>query len=235
MAGKLRLCFADTETSGLAESVEDAIANDRQVIEYCFKVWEEGSIKRSIVRRVMPTGDALHDAVDCAKAGYNRFNPDEWWTRVGFTEHGRAKPWCKEDRENVSEFLQGETLAGSNPRFDLIMLKAEFARDRRLEDFPKLATHRMMNTGDLAWLLWSVRLVDKTGLETLTKLLGIEHKAHTAEGDVDACIKVFETMCDTLVGGPRKLKRLCEAIIDTLDDEADRTFARDALGKVRVL
>lgn len=238
VAGKLRLCFADTETTGLAESVEDAIANDRQVIEYAFKIWEEGLIVKTCEQKVMPTGDAIDDAIELAKKGFNHFDERQWWRRTK-SGYGRefeiAKPWSLEDCDNVIDCLEGETLAGSNPRFDLVMLKAQFAGVNALKYFPKLATRRMMNTGDLAWILWSVRLVDKTGLETLTKFFDIEHKAHTAMGDVDACIKVFETMVDTFVHGPRRLKELCHAVIDTLEDPEDRAVARRELAKHRVL
>jgi hypothetical protein len=236
VAGKLRLCFADTETTGLAESVEDAIENNRQVIEYAFKIWEEGHVVRSFEQKVMPTGYGLEDAIDCAAKGYNHFDRAQWWASTrNSREYHIAVPWSLHDCDNVIEYVGGETLAGSNPRFDLVMFKAEFARLRVTEHFPALATHRMMNTGDLAWLLWSVRLVEKTGLETLTKFFDLPHKAHTAMGDVDACIAVFETMVDTLVRGPRRMRDLCQALIEELPSKEDRTAARAALARHRVL
>lgn len=234
---KLRFTVADTETTGLCgdpPNVDEALKLDRQIIEYAFVVWEEGHILKRFQRKVMPTGDALADAEECARKGWNHFSHRDWLNPVGNREYGLAKPWAKSDCENVFDFLDGETMAGSNPDFDLVMFKAEFVRMGLSGAFPQLVTHRKLDVGKLAWPLWSVKLVEKTGLEPLTKFLGIEHKAHTAMGDCEAVVTVFEELCDQYIHVPRRLRDLVLAACEGLDhDDADTLKAE--LAKLRVL
>lgn len=206
---KPRACFGDTETDGLAESVEEAVAEGRQVIEYAFVIWEDGDRKESIVRKVMPTGDAIARAEELAAKGFNHFSKRDWLNPTGNSrEYSAALPWAVSDCENVDHFLGGETLAGSNPRFDLTILKAQFYQFGVGDKFPELATHRMLDVGALAWPLWTVGLTEKTGLGPLAKLLGVEHKAHTAMGDVEACIDCFEILIDSYIYRPRQQAEL---------------------------
>ncbi len=204
---KPRFSFGDTETDGLAESVEECVAEGRQVIEYAFVIWEDGERKDSIVRKVMPTGDAITRAEECAAKGWNHFERTSWMNPTGQPrEYSAALPWSEHDCENVDRFLAGETLAGSNPRFDLTVLKGQFYQFG--DKFPELATHRMLDVGALAWPLWTVGLTEKTGLAPLAKLLGVEHKAHTAMGDVEACIACFEILIDSYIYRPRQQAEL---------------------------
>ena len=214
---KLRLTFADTETTGLADTVDEALIRDREVIEYAFVTWEDGDQVRSFERKVMPSpGQPTTDAEFCASKGWNHFTgASDWLVKVGEREYGPAKRWSLEDCDNVDSFLKGETLAGSNPGFDLNMFKAEFARLDRLQSFPKLATPRMLDIGQGAWFLFAAGLVDRTGLEPLAKYLGVEHKAHTAMGDVLACIGCFERLCDEYLFRPRKLTGLLRDVADS--------------------
>ncbi len=231
-----RLAFTDVETSGLAgdpPSIDEAIKSERQIIEYAVCIWQDGQISKRFEKKVMPTGQGLIDAVDCAAKGYNHFDEKNWFRKVGEREYAPALPWSVDDCGQVSELLEGETIAGSGPAFDLVMYKAEFFR--QVKAFPKLATHRMLNTGDLAWPLWYAGLVEKTGLETLAKFLGVEHKAHTAMGDVLACISVWEILAESYVGAPRKLRDLVKAIVPGLEPPSDRADALEMLGGVRVL
>jgi DNA polymerase III epsilon subunit-like protein len=98
-----------------------------------------------------------------------------------------------------------------------------------------LGTHRKMNTGDLAWPLVAAGLVEKTGLETLAAFLGVEHQAHTAMGDVKACVKVYEILCERFIHSPRKLRELCAAIIPGLEPKSDRAEARELLNAIVVM
>lgn len=205
---KCVLTFGDTETSGIAGSVEEAIKLDRQIIEYAFVVWSNGDRIRRIERKVMPTGGAIADAEECAANGWNHFKRDDWWTPVGPQEYTPAKPWSEADCENVDDFLTDATFAGSNPAFDLHMFQATFHVFGVGHLFPKLATHRMCDVGALAWPLWTVGLTDKTGLAPLAKLLGVEHRAHTAMGDVEACIDCFEILVESFVFRPRQQAEL---------------------------
>lgn len=206
---KPRLTFCDTETSGVCESVEDAIANNRQVIEYAFVVWEDGDRLKRIERKVMPTGSAVEDAEFCAANGWNHFKKTDWFTATTTPrEYAPAKPWSEADCENVEAFLQDETLAGSNPAFDLRMLKAAFHMFGCGDLFPKLATHRMCDVGALAWPMWAVSLTEKTGLESLCKLLGVTYAQHTAMGDAEACIDCFEILIESYIFRPRQQAEL---------------------------
>lgn len=229
---KPRFCFADTETSGLAESVEEAVSLGRQIIEYAFVIWEDGERIDKLVRKVMPTGDAIAHAEECAANGWNHFQRDSWYNPTGETrEYAPAKPWDVVDCENVDQYLAGETLAGSNPRFDLTLFKAQFYQFGVGDRFPELATHRMLDVGALAWPLWTVGLTEKTGLAPLAKLLGVEHKAHTAMGDVEACIDCFEILIDSYVYRPRQLTELLHEL--GKEEGIDSAVIDREVGKLR--
>ncbi len=221
---KPRLVFGDTETTGLCgnpSSLDEALRLDRQIIEYAFAVWEDGAILKRFERKVMPTGYALADAEHCASNGWNHFKASDWMNPTGQPRsYTHAVPWSGDDCQHTADYLTGETLAGSNPSFDLVMFKAEFQRLGFLDDFPKLATHRMCDVGALAWPLWAFQLTERTGLEPLTKLLGIPHEAHKAMGDVLASVAVFEALCDQYVGKPRQLRDLLVELAEDADDQS---------------
>ncbi len=206
---KPRFCFADTETDGLADSVEEAIREGRQVIEYAFVIWEDGDRTAKLEKKVMPTGDAIERCEGLAAKGYNHFNGTRNWMNPHASGgYSHAVPWSSSDCENVDNFLGGETLAGSNPMFDLIMFQAQFYALGFGDKFPQLATHRKLDIAQGAWFLWTVGLVERTGLETLARFLNVEHAAHTAMGDVEAAIDCFEILLDSYVFRPRQLTEL---------------------------
>ncbi len=219
------ITFTDTETSGLADTVDEAITNDIEVVEYSFAIWSpEHGTEKIMVEQVMPSADAEPGAIHCASKGWNHYDRSRW-------DLVKAKRWNGDDCEEVAEYLEGATMGGSNPRFDLCMYKAEFARLGFLNDFPKLGTHRLCDVGALAWPMWAYRLTEKTGLATLTELLGIEHKAHTAMGDVRACIEVFEALCDQFIDKPRLLRELLVELGDDLGGTVKATV-RSELDKI---
>ncbi len=232
-AEKPRFCFADTETDGLAESVDEAIREGRQVIEYAFVIWEDGDRLSKLERKVMPTGDAVARCEELAAAGKNHFSGvRNWMNPAGESRaYVHARPWSGEDCENVDQFLGGETLAGSNPGFDLVMFQAQFYALGFGDKFPKLATHRKLDVGQLAWPLWSVGLVERTGLETLAKFLNVPHKAHTAMGDVEACIDCFEILLDSYVYRPRQMAELMHEL--GKEKGISETIIDRELGKLR--
>lgn len=213
----LELDWSDTETSGLAETVDEVLALDRQIIEYAFATWDANNgVTKSLERKVMPTGDAIADALECASKGYNHFTGTANWMNPTSNprEYVHAAPWSADDCENVHDFLVDGCLAGSNPGFDLNFYKAEFHRLGHLDGFPKLSTHRKCDVGQGAWYLFAVGLVDKTGLVTLASHLGVEHKSHTAMGDVLASIGCFERLVDEYINRPRRMLELLRAIAD---------------------
>lgn len=240
-----RLVFTDVECTGLADSLEQIISDDSlEVIEYAFAIWEDGEVKAKLCRKVYPCNvAALAAANDCAKQKWNHFDPDNWTNDkrsevVAGKEKGvQADFWNAIDREHVKAFLQGERLAGSNPAFDLRFLKGMFAKHNELEQFPQLADHRMLDLNGLAWPLWSLSLIEKTGLEHAAKYFGLEHKAHTAMGDVEASIKVWEEYLERYLWRPRDLRDLCEAMLDVLGDRNPKAAAkaRAELAKLVVL
>lgn len=237
---KRKLTFGDTETTGLfgdPASLEECIALDRQIIDYAFADWDDGQILRKYSQKVMPTGDQVEEAIALAKQGFNRFDPDQWWRNKVAAKgtqgvYEPAAPWSGEDCEIVYDYLDGTTFAGSNPDFDFIIFKKEFHALGFLDDFPKLATRRKVDVGKLAWPLWAYQLTEKTGLESLTKLLGIPHEAHTALGDVEASIAVFEECCELYVGRPRRLLELARAAAECMtgEDRAELLGELEALG-----
>lgn len=210
----LTLTWGDTETSGLAETIDEAVQMDRRVIEYAFALWDgDNGITQKVERKVMPTGDAIADAEELAAKGYNHFSGTRNWMNPTKNprEYTHALPWSGDDCEVVCEYLEDRTIAGSNPAFDILMLKAEFFRLGFLDDFPKLKSHRKCDIGQGAWFLFAVGLVDRTGLEPLAKHLGVEHKAHTAMGDVLASIGCFERLVDEYINRPRRMLELLHA------------------------
>lgn len=234
-----RLVFADVECSGLADSVEEIIAADHlEVIEYAFAIWEDGEVKTKLVRKVYPCHkDALAAAEECAEKGYNHFDRNNWTNQpVGSgQEYRQADFWCAIDREHVKAFLQGERLAGSNPAFDLRFLKGMFAKHNEMAVFPTLADHRMCDLNGLAWPLWALRLVEKTGLEHSAALFGIEHKKHTAMGDVEASIAVWERYCEHYIWRPRDMRELLEALPGVLDEAKRPAVAKWLRGELKKL
>lgn len=238
-----RLVFIDTEDSGLADSLEQIIADDSlEVVEYAFAIWEDGNVHSKLVRKVYPCHrDALAAAKDCAEKGFNHFVEGNAWTN-DVNPHQEAEPrqadfWNAIDREHVKAFLQGARLAGSNPAFDLRFLKGMFAKHNELELFPTLADHRMLDLNGLAWPLWSLSLIEKTGLEHAAAYFGIEHKKHTAMGDVEASIAVWEQYLERYLWRPRDLRDLCEALLDELTTAKPKAAAkmRAELAKLTVL
>lgn len=233
---KHRLTFTDVESTGLCgdqPSIDEALRANRQIIEYAFVVWEDGNIVKTFEKKVMPTGDALKDAEECAANGWNHFDKAKWWAPNAPGEYSPAKPWGEADCEVVSDFTTDATMAGSNPAFDQVLYRAEFFR--LVKAYPKASTHRMMDTGALAWPLIAAGLIEKSGLEHLAKFLGVEHKQHTAMGDVRACIGVYEILCERFIHSPRKLRDLVLAIVPGLQPKSDQKDAAELLAAVKIL
>lgn len=200
------LIFLDTETTGLEDDP------DAEVIEYAFAEWDsdkpgDDKIVRIDSQLVMPRHGCPEEA-----AKINGYDPALWRAHD-------ARPFGSGDVDNVLSYLKpGSLIAGSNPRFDINFLKREFRRTESMTYWPKIE-HRYLNLASLAWPLWAVQEVDGVGLAYLTEYFSIEHKQHSAEGDVRASVAVWEALFSIYVDGPKRQK---EALIEIGNDAREK-------------
>lgn len=186
------IVFIDTETTNLPEK------GVCEIVEYCLAEWQDGEIKRLDSKLVMPKVDPSPEV--CAINGFER----QLWAAHG------ALSFSVDDVDLINSYLPfGSIVGGSNPRFD---------KDRIAEEFKRLGkptpkwSHRTIDTGALGSLLWLTGAVESTGLVALAKHFGVEHAAHTAEGDVRATIAVFEKFFDLYVYKPRLMREALQEI-----------------------
>jgi DNA polymerase III epsilon subunit-like protein len=167
----MRIVFVDTETTGLTSM--------DQVLEYSFKVWEDGVVSQAYTRRVMPTVPCNPKAQEVN--GFTR----EAWEACG------AVPWSALDCDYVSYFLQDGTIVGGhNTPFDVGMIAREFERAKR--PFPQLSREEV-DTKRLAVPLMALGEIPKTALTTVAQYFGLDVSlAHTSMGDVDMTIGIWE-------------------------------------------
>lgn len=198
----MKLIFIDTETTGFEDDP------NTEVIEYAFAEWDsdkagDNKVVRIDSQLVLPKNGCPEQAAKIN--GYS----EQLWIDSG------AKHWAQSDVENTLAYLlPGCNIAGSNPRFDTRCLKREFQKHGALTEWPRIS-HRYLNLASLAWPLWAMQEVESVGLESLAEYFSVEHKAHTAKGDVEASIAVWEKLFDLYVHGPKTMR---EALVEIGDD-----------------
>jgi DNA polymerase III epsilon subunit-like protein len=191
MGARPILTFVDTETTGLLDVNVNSEMTEIAVVNWC-----DGESTIVMHERVRPKRGMPPET-----APYNKsYNEKEWAKVDTFDVHAA---------EAISEVLKGRYICGSNPDFDKRMIAAECFRVG--QPAPKWH-HRGVNTCTLGFPLYLIGDVPQTGLEHLAKYFGIEHAAHTALGDCEAAIKVWEAFYEMYLYRPRKMKEALEAI-----------------------
>lgn len=191
----MKLLVIDCETTGL-----DNYPLNHEVIEVAACVWEDGVRGPLWVKRFMPCGP-----VDPGAAKVNGFRSETW----GELQEKTGVP-CRafsfEDAKTLYEMAVppgGETCAmflGANTRFDLDFLKEAFRRVRH--PFPTLKKHRLLDVQSIAFCLQLAEKIEDTALVRIAEFYGLSTAAqHSAAGDVDMTIKVFERLCFDALDG----------------------------------
>lgn len=185
------LTFVDTETTGLIDVNVNSEMTEIAVVNWC-----DGESTIVMHERVRPKRGMPPET-----APYNKsYNEKEWAKVDTFDIHAATA---------ISEALKGRYICGSNPDFDKRMIAAECFRCG--QPAPKWH-HRGVNTSTLGFPLYIVGEVPQTGLEHLAKYFGVKHAAHTALGDCEAAIKVWEAFYELYLYRPRKMKDALEAL-----------------------
>lgn len=97
--------------------------------------------------------------------------------------------FSKDIAQDIAEQLRGVSLVGANPAFDAKFITA-YLRDFDIEP---TWHHRMIDVESMA--LQEFGLVKQIGLQAIAKRLEIDPgEAHTAMGDVETTLAVFETL-----------------------------------------
>ena len=168
----LKITFVDLETTGLNSeeheiielaAVKTEVSNDKLVVLYPFEC------------RVQPK-----NPVDPFVARLNGYSKSEWETYSLPLEDGLF---------NVFDMMQDSWHAGSNPKFDEAFLK-KAAKDLHWQ-YPKLASHHLLDVSTLAFSLLIDQEIDKLNQENVAKYYGIEGGGHRAMADVHQCLKIF--------------------------------------------
>lgn len=176
IARDFRCVFLDTETTGLDPAVD-------RIVSYSLRAWSlQDGPGPAVSALVLPVGVHVSPEV----RAINGFDEATWIAR-GATHFQESHAW-----QIAYHLTDGCILAGSNPQFDRRFLEAEFARIGWA--FPKVSP-RMIDTNSLAAPLLVIGHIRGTGLSSLCDYFSIPTpNRHTAHGDVDASIEVFEAL-----------------------------------------
>jgi DNA polymerase III epsilon subunit-like protein len=180
----MKIAFLDHETTGL-----DPVYGGEESIEIFIQIWDSasGAIPAeqggTWHRLWMPQGF-------CGKraAEVNGFTPEAWATRG-------AKPMHVTDLMDLNQFLHGhrpDYWGGANTKFDLDFTRATFQR-ARLPMFDMC--HRTYDVQSDALKFQLAGLIKSVSLKALCEFFGVaQPAAHTAQGDVESTIGVFEAL-----------------------------------------
>jgi DNA polymerase III epsilon subunit-like protein len=220
----VKLVFVDTETTGLPKHFP--AGDGPEITEYCLATWEDGEVSDVVHVLVQPQNAPAPDKEGICRTpdGFPlSYRPDQW-------KHAKAKPWSADDNKRMFARLHGAYVAGSNPRFDLDRIRFEVDRFSSGGPRPEVQ-HRICDLNALGYPYWVCGLAESTGLVSLAKMFGVEHDAHTSNGDVFASIAVFEKILDEFRSG-RRAREFC-AEVGEMYEADDPTFAaaaREVLG-----
>lgn len=220
----MKLTFVDTETTGLPKHYPDGAC---EITEYCFATWEDGKTSDGIHRLVQPQNAPAPDKDGICRTpdGFPlSYRPDQW-------KHAGAKPWGAEDNRLVFDRLHGANVGGSNPRFDLERFRFEV--ERFSKGGPRAEpSHRIMDLNALGYPLWASGAVESTSLVKLAAYFGIEHDAHTSNGDVLASIAVFERLLDEFLFRPKRMREFLVELVECYSVEGEDQSLAVAAGEV---
>ena len=201
------LHWCDSETSKFIKPGETL-----EIVELAVVRWTDGNSQPMLHEHYLPRHGISDEAAKC-----------HGHTIESLTARGAHK-WAAHDCDNIAALLKRQTVAGSNPAFDVARIA--FECERMAKPAPD-ANYWMLNTSDMGMLLWMQHLVENTKLATLAKFFGLAEQEHTALADCYLAIGVFEAMHDLFVYRPKVMR---EALIEIAGDDATdpvlREFAR---------
>lgn len=184
----MKLIAIDCETTGL-----DDYPLSHEVIEIAAQVWEDGERGPLYVKRFMPCGP-----VDPGAAKANGFTPEKWGA-VQEAAGIPCRPFSFDDAGDLYRMIvppQGDTVEaplGANIAFDMRFLREAFRRVRH--PFPAFKTHRTVDVQALAIPLVVAGKIPNASLKHIAEFYGIDTSAaHSAAGDVNMTIQVFERL-----------------------------------------
>lgn len=209
-----RVVFIDTETTGLSPDEGHAI------VQYALAEWEDGEVKASYSRRVLPPEDAVVTPGACKVNGYSR----EEWIETG------ATPFDRSDADILHVALDRATAGGVNVGFDLGFLTAACRSiGAPVPDW----SHRKCDVQAMAFPLLVAGAVRRTSLVCLAEWAGLDITgAHDAVRDVELTIGVFEKLCESFVFRPAEMASALAAIHDFSPAAHCGVLAGKALGRV---
>lgn len=175
------IAFVDTETTGLDPSKEE-------VIDVHVELWNMGAREVVYSKRFFPCGPCDPDA-----ARINGYTPVRW------SELGAVGPLLASDAQEIGVALaKGDLLGGAATSFDRDMLQGAFRRVR--VPWPKVS-HRLVDVQSLAAPFLIAGKIQSVSLAALAYyFLGVGSVPHTAAGDIDLTIRVFEKLLDSYCG-----------------------------------
>jgi DNA polymerase III alpha subunit (gram-positive type) len=182
------IAFKDHETSGLDPATGESI-------ELFVKIWDSAggpSHGRTWHRLWMPQGE-----VSLGAAKVNGFTREAWAARG-------ARPLEPSDMFDLDAFLaeSGATMfGGAATQFDVGFTKQQFRRARVEPHYMNKMSHRQVDVQSLGIPFVLAGKVRSVSLADLCKLFGVVNSAaHSAQGDVEATIAVFEREVAALWG-----------------------------------
>lgn len=204
----MRIHFFDTESSGLIDKNPEA-----EVIEYAGAIWEDGEVTGRIHAYVVPQLPVHPKAAEVN--GYT----EELWRKRG------ACIWNLNNSRELGAWFEGAMIGGSNPDFD----KKLIVRESKRAGVKVPAWHyKHLDLGSFGLLLQLEGEIENARLETLAAYFGIPHEAHTAMGDVEAAIKVWEACHDHFMFRPRIARQALINIAEQATEDGDTELAEYA-------
>jgi DNA polymerase III alpha subunit (gram-positive type) len=179
----MKIAFVDTETTGLNFGLGGDGSDSDQILEVCVKVWNDGAIERAFVQKYFAQGPLSEGA-----QRVNKYDAAAW-------QAGGAIYWNANAAGVVAGLIaEADMLGGAATAFDRDVLKSSFRKVRAA--YPE-KTHRLLDVQSMAAPLILAGKISSPSLAKICEHFGIVNQAeHTAEGDVDATIQVFEKLAE---------------------------------------
>ena len=181
----MKIAFLDHETTGL-----DPFYANEESIELFVQIWDS-STGGAVSAEAGGTWHRLWKPQGfCGKkaAEVNGFTPEVWDARG-------AKPLHASDLMDLNTFIshhRPDYWGGANTQFDIGFTKATFNRARM--NMVEVC-HRQLDVQALAMPLQLAGLVKGVSLKALCEFFRVaQPAAHTAQGDVESTIAVFEQL-----------------------------------------
>lgn len=198
------LTFVKTRTTGLLDVNVQSEMTEIAIVNWC-----DGESTVALHERIRPKRGMPPETAPFNKS----YNEKEWSKVDTFDVHAAAA---------ISGELKGRYICGSNPDFDKRMIAAECFRVG--QPAPSWRPWGI-DTNGLGFPLYILGETPQTGLEHLMKYFGIERRVHTALGDCEAAIKVWEAFYELYLYRPRLMKTALEELAEAMEGTTGRDIA----------